>query len=123
MVIAVPTKRRLCSELVSLAWADNHSRPQVIEGNLEEIGEWSALLLTERPLPRGVELHIQCEASPLNGVVESCTFEDLLGYFVTVRLYPASRWSEQWFSPKHLLGSAQGPQSIRVFHLAGPSGT
>ncbi len=122
MVIVVPLRRRLCSELVSIAWADNHSRPQVIEGNLEEIGEWSALLLTEESVHRGTEIHITCGASRLNGIVESCTFEDPLGYFLGVRLYPTSRWSEARFTPKHLLGLGRTLQPSQVFHVGIASG-
>jgi hypothetical protein len=122
MVIVVPLRRRLCSELVSVAWGDNHSRPQVIEGNLEEIGEWSALLLTEEPVPQGTEIHIRCSSGHLNGFVESCTFEDLLGHFVSVRLDPASRWTEDWFAPKHLTGICRLPEPSKVFSVGLASG-
>jgi hypothetical protein len=122
MVIVVPLRRRLCSELVSVAWGDNHCRPQVIEGNLEEIGEWSAVLLTEQPIVRGTDIHIKCEASRLNGIVESCTYEEPLGYFLGVRLDPSSRWSEHWFTPKHLLGVGHRTHPIQVFHLDIASG-
>jgi hypothetical protein len=93
-----------------------------VEGNLEEIGEWSAVILTDQAIARGTEVHIACETNRLIGTVESCTFEDLLGYFVSVRLDPVSRWSEDWFAPKHLLGLDHKLNPNGVFNLVLASG-
>ena len=43
--------RHLCSELVFITRADRRGR-QAILGNLEEIGEWFAEILTECAFPR-----------------------------------------------------------------------
>jgi len=88
----------LCSELVAVAWDDTEGC-----GNLEEIGEWTAALLLEDPVPRGARVRIQCQEHQLKGFVETCTFSEPLGFFVGVRLDPDSRWSEKWFTPQHLL--------------------
>ena len=88
----------LCSELVSVSWHDTARC-----GNLEEIGEWTALLLLDDPVPRGAKIRIQCQAHQLCGSVETCTSEPPLGFFVAVRLDPDSRWSEKWFTPQHYL--------------------
>jgi hypothetical protein len=122
MATVVPVRRRLCSELVTVSWADNHSRPQGVKGNLEEISECSAVILCDESIPRGTVVHINCEDHWLIGIVESCTFESLLGCFVAVRLDPQSRWSEEWFTPKHLLGLGRPLQSHGVFHVGTPSG-
>lgn len=71
-------------------------------GNLEEIGERSAVVLTERPLTRRSKIRIACGMNQLKGTVEACTFEKELGYFVRVRFDRDSRWSPRWFTPKHL---------------------
>jgi len=94
--------RHLCSELVSIACMNSSRRLHAIAGNLEEIGEWSALVLADAPIRCGTKVRVACERFQLRGLVESCTFEELLGFFVRVRLDPESRWSQQWFTPKHL---------------------
>src|SRR5262245_62141666 len=97
-----PTHRHLCSELVSmLCTKDRHSHK--LSGNLEEIGEWSALVLAETPITRRTKVRIACDGHELKGFVRSCRQDKSLGFLVDVRLYPESRWSQQWFTPKHLL--------------------
>src|SRR5260370_20800823 len=106
----------LCSELVSVAWDDTEGC-----ANLEEIGEWTALLLLEDPVPPGARTRIQCGQHQLSGYVETCTLEEPLGFFVEVRLDPDSRWSEEWFTPQHHLALRSEPDS-KVFHLGIASG-
>ncbi len=90
----------LCSELVSIA----RRHAEEIIGNLEAIGEWTALILTEVPLGRGVEIRIKTDkGNVLNGIVESCRLDELLGWSNQVHLMPASRWSARRFEPEHLL--------------------
>ncbi len=72
-------------------------------GNLEEIGERTALVLTEYPLAVGSRVHIACRSHVLKGSTTSCKFHHALGYFLEIELAPASRWSRRWFSPQHLL--------------------
>ena len=91
--------RYLCSELIDLTFSDG----QGLSANLEEIGENSALVLTEQPVRRGAHLNINCGSHTLKGVAGACRFDKLLGYFVEIRLSPASRWSLPWFAPEHLL--------------------
>jgi hypothetical protein len=74
-----------------------------VPGNLEEIGGRSALVLTECPLPVGSRVHIACRSHVLKGATTSCELHHALGYFLEIRLAPASRWSRRWFSPQHLL--------------------
>jgi len=112
----MPTDRLLCSELVSIIPGGSRGPLRAVPGNLEEIGEWSALVLTEAFLGPGMRLSIACEWHEIKGVVESCTFEPSLGYYVEVKLDPESRWSQQWFTPQHLvaLWDNLGP---KVLHL------
>ena len=53
-----------------------------VSGNLEEIGESSALVLTETKVRRGTKVAIRCKTRELKGVVESCTLHEGLGFFV-----------------------------------------
>ena len=76
---------------------------QAIPGNLEEIGEASALLLTDAPMRRGSKVWITCELHNLKGRVKSCSQDRELGYFIEVALDADSGWSPTWFTPKHLL--------------------
>jgi len=93
--------RYLCSELVHITSLDGVQRPRHC-GNLEEIGEDFAEVLTQRAFPRNASVRIASKTYQMDGIVESCTFERPLGYFVKVKLAPSS-WSEQWFKPKHML--------------------
>src|SRR5712691_11138611 len=95
--------RHLCSELVSVIYRGKGGRQHSASGNLEEIGEWSTLVLTETPIARRTRVRIACAAHELKGFVRSCTHQKTLGFFVDVRLDQESRWSEQWFTPGHLL--------------------
>jgi hypothetical protein len=114
-----PVHTHFCSELVDVITRDKRG-PSRVTGNLEEIGEWNALVLTEAAIERGTNVRVACESKELTGVVESCVRDESLGFFVEVRLDPESRWSEQWFTPRHLLSlCAPKPE---VFHLVLASG-
>jgi hypothetical protein len=93
----------LCSELVTIGSEGSLGVP----GNLEAIGQWSALVLTQTPVRRNTEVSIRTEDHVLKGIVEWCTFDEPLGCYLEVRLKPESRWSKQWFRPKHLLALAK----------------
>lgn len=95
-------QRHLCSELVSVARLHGSRSMQALTGNLEEIGEWSALVLTEAAVPPGTKVRVKSEAHELKGFVRSCTFDRLLGFFIEIGLDAESRWSEKWFVPEHL---------------------
>jgi hypothetical protein len=110
-------QRYLCSELVNLTFSDGWAQ----SANLEEIGENSALVLTEQPVPHGAKLNLNCGSHTLEGMAGACSFDQLLGYFVEIRLDPASRWSPQWFAPEHLLVHDQN-MTTRAFTLPMASG-
>lgn len=118
--------RDLCSELVSVAYPTSRGERIAVSGNLEEIAECSALVLAESAIPKGARIRVACESNELRGRVESCTYEESLGFFVEVKLDPASYWSRQWFTPQHLLGKCQSltPKSLKpkVFHVGMASG-
>ena len=78
-------------------------RFESVSGNLEEIGERSALVLSECPVPVASRVHIACRTHVLRGITKTCEFDRLLGYFIEIELAPASHWSRQWFSPRHLV--------------------
>jgi hypothetical protein len=97
-----PSQRHLCSELVSVSRLRGRRSVQALAGNLEEIGESSALILTEAAVPTGTKVRVTGESNELKGFVKSCTFDRLLGFFIEIRLDAESRWSEKWFVPAHL---------------------
>ncbi len=112
--------RYLCSELVHITSLDAPNRP-VQSGNLEEIGAHFLEVLTERPFPRKASVCIASASHQMDGIVESCALQRPLGYFVKVRLAPGSSWSEQRFTPNHLL-RISGPPEDKVSHLGVASG-
>ena len=97
-----PTRRVMCSEVVFLARVDPGSGPAVLS-NLEEIGEDFAEVLTDRAFPGGSAVQIVTKTSVLQGLVECCSRDMVLGFFVRVKLYPESRWSPGSFTPEHSL--------------------
>lgn len=103
MAKQLSVERNWCSELVSIVNVTRRGVANSVTGNLEEIGERSALVLTECPLPVGSRVHIACRSHVLKGATTSCEFQSALGYFLEIELAPASRWSRGWFSPRHLL--------------------
>jgi hypothetical protein len=110
-----PVHRHMCSDLVSLTCTDKAGRPIALRGNLEEIGEGSALVLTDTPISRRTRVLVDCENHQLKGFVRSCVHAKTLGYFVEVRLCPESHWSEKWFTPQHLLALCHKLEP-KVFH-------
>jgi len=97
------SRSHLCSELVSVDRLQGHRTLPVLTGNLEEIGEWSALILTEASVAPGTKVRITGKTNELRGFVRSCISDRLLGFFIEIGLDVESRWSERWFSPEHLL--------------------
>jgi hypothetical protein len=110
-------RNHLCSELVSVVRLSGNRSVQALKGNLEEIGEWSALILTQAPLSPGTKVRIRGKVHDLKGFVRSCTFDRLLGFFVDIGFDCESRWSEKWFVPQHLFALCP---SMRYFTEAGP---
>jgi hypothetical protein len=96
-------ERNWCSELVSLISTNRSGMSESMPGNLEEIGQASALVLTECAIPTGTRVHIACRAHVLRGNTKTCEYDSALGYFVEIELAPASRWSRRWFAPQHLM--------------------
>jgi hypothetical protein len=92
----------LCSELVSVARLSGRHSAQALDGNLEEIGAWSALLLMQSALRIRTKVRVIVKNHELIGCVRSCTFDGLLGFFIEIVLDPESRWSEKWFVPERL---------------------
>ena len=112
------TRQNLCSELVSVRRLTGYRRETpAIQANLEEIGEWSALLLTEESIPNGTKIRIQAQTHELTGRVKSCTSDGLLGFFVDIELDQESRWSEQRFVPQHLFALCP---TLRYFTESAP---
>jgi hypothetical protein len=112
--------RNLCSELAFISRTDKPGR-QAMMGNLEEISEWFAEILTDCSFPRASVVRIVTKDHKLEGLVEDCQRDEKLGFFVKVRLTPESRWSDRWFTPKHLLQLWAGTQP-KVSPLKAASG-
>ncbi len=97
------TKRSLCSQRVSLICSDLDGRWRTIPGNLEEIAEESGMVLADGPISCGKKVRILCRTNQLNGIVQACVHDDVLGFLVEVKFDADSQWAEQSFRPQHLL--------------------
>jgi hypothetical protein len=118
MVRPTAIDRHLCSEMVVVTRTGQCRR---IPGNLEEIGEWFAEILTDRAIPLNAAVRVSSRTHQLEGVVESCTFCQPLGFFVKVKLAQSSRWSERSFTPQHLLKFRREPEP-KAFYSTAASG-
>ncbi len=98
-----PPLRRWCSELVSVICRHDDGRLLKLSGNLEEIGESSALVLTETGIRIGTKVTVDCKTHKLTGVVQSRSLDEHLGFFVEIRLNSECHWSQRRFVPEHLL--------------------
>ncbi len=103
MAKQLSVERNWCSELVSVVRVNRTGASEAVAGNLEEIAERSAIVLTECPIPVASRVHIACRTHVLRGTTKSSEYDPLLGYYIEVELAPASRWSKAWFSPRHLV--------------------
>jgi hypothetical protein len=110
-------RNHLCSELVSIALLSGRRSAQDLDGNLEEIGEWSALILTQDAVAPGTRVRVRGKGHELKGIVRSCTSDRLLGFFIDIGLLTESRWSEKWFVPEHLFALCP---SMRYFTESTP---
>jgi hypothetical protein len=61
-------RHHLCSELVTVARLSGRRSAQDLDGNLEEIGEWSALILTQDAVPPGTKVRVRGKGHELNGL-------------------------------------------------------
>jgi hypothetical protein len=112
-----PAHRFMCSEVVSIVHADLGAGP-ALRGNLEEIGERFAEVLTDRPFPRNSAVRIITKTCVLEGVVKDCYRDRVLGFFVQVALTADSRWSERSFIPQHLLKLDYGTPKVSALKAA-----
>jgi hypothetical protein len=113
-------RQHLCSELVSVARLSDRRSTQALDGNLEEIGEWSALILTQEAVAPRTKVRVKGQTHELKGFVRSCTFDSVLGYYIEIGLDAESRWSEKWFVPQHLYTLCP---SMRYFTESAPKVT
>jgi hypothetical protein len=102
MAIRTFFRHHLCSELISVSVISGRRPVEVLNANLEEIGEWSALILTQDALTPGTRVRVKGKGHELKGFVRSCAFDKVLGFFVDIGLDAESRWCEKWFVPEHL---------------------
>ena len=68
--------------------------PRSLPANLEEISEHSLVLLLDEEVPRGANIQIVCNTQILNGHVETITADELLGWYIRVRLATFRRKNE-----------------------------
>jgi hypothetical protein len=102
-----PFQRYLCSELVSVVRVHKNGGSQFAAANLEEIGERTAVVLSDLPISIGSSVHIACRGHILKGVAKASESHPALGYFTKIELARTSRWSPKWFKPRHLVSMNQ----------------
>lgn len=98
-----PSSHYLCSELIPVLYEDISGVTRRLIANLEEISTQSALVLVESEMERGCSVAMSIKGHDLYGHVESCSHDEMLGWFVKVHLHRDSHWSGRRFLPEHFL--------------------
>jgi hypothetical protein len=104
--------RALCADLVTLGWIEAsgfaHAAPVV----LEDISPRGACLQSESPVRVNSEAFVQHGEWIIRGVVSYCNFREI-GFYIGVKFEDGAKWSQEEFSPQHLLDVA----SLASSHL------
>lgn len=95
--------RLLCSEFVSVLYDDRSRETHQAVANLEEISSTEAVLLSEQELEPGIPISFCAKEHDLYGVVQSSSFDAILGWFIKVALDASSRWHGRLFVPEHFI--------------------
>jgi len=93
----------LCSELVNVKFIDDSGQPQIATANLEEISHGGMTLLIDSTVPIGTAVSIEAQGHVLRGRITHTEHDDLLGWYLGVKLSARSPWSPDLFVPTHLL--------------------
>jgi hypothetical protein len=101
----------LCSELVNVKFIDDSGQPQIVSANLEEISHGGMTLLIDRTVPIGTPVSLEAQGHTLRGRITHTEHDDLLGWYLGVKLSARSPWSPDLFVPDHLLAV---PRSARL---------
>ena len=92
-----------------MLYEDGFSNIQQAVANLEEIAFTDATLLMEERVEPGQPISFRAKGHDLHGVVESCDFDEILGWFTKVGLDFTSRWQGTMFVPEHFLALCEPP--------------
>ncbi|MCC6262805.1 MAG: hypothetical protein IT169_04435 [Bryobacterales bacterium] len=120
----VPGDHWLCSELVTVFWADTTGAERALAANLEEIWREGAALDTEEPLPCGIGVRLLPAGDPdepaariltaaaqpalleLSATVSECRGNET-GFAVIVKFHAGSEWSFERFPLFHAVNSRE----------------
>ena len=104
----------LCSELVSVLYADQSRNTRSTIANLEEISAYFATLLSDQRPQAGRPIAFSAKGHDLYGTVESIDVDETLGCFTKVKFDPMCRWHERLFVPKHFLALCASPEQAKL---------
>jgi hypothetical protein len=94
--------RLLCADLVLVVWQDHLGKFRRAFGLLEDISKSGACLKLESSVPPGTAIQLTTPSRDFSAHVRHCVYREI-GYLVGVEFNPASKWSDQSYSPPHLL--------------------
>lgn len=94
--------RMLCADLVDVEWKDKGGKTRRTVANLEDISLSGACLQVDGPIPLLTTVQIAYPSGELSGRVKYCIYREI-GYFLGIEFDQGSRWSQQSYTPQHLL--------------------
>jgi len=95
--------RRLCSDLIDIKWKNSKGKKLVYPGLLEEIAPTSACVQLDFPIPLDSHVRLECRRVAYAGVISTCSYEQNLGYFVSIEFEKGERWSPDQYEPRYCI--------------------
>ena len=105
---SAPEGHWLCSELVTVVWADGPGAARTQVANLEEIWSQGAILDAEEFVPGGTGLRLSAESNrdELHATVSECR-RSATGFALSVEFHAGSEWSPDRFPLAHAVNSRE----------------
>jgi hypothetical protein len=94
--------RNMCADMLEVSWRDRLGKTRKTTALLEDISACGACLQFEAEIPLGSEVRWEWPSQSFTGRVRYCTYQEI-GYFVGIQFDSAIRWSEEGYTPRHML--------------------
>ncbi len=96
------TRRQMCSEVVTISFADTTGRRVADVGIIEDVNHNGLCVSLGIPLPIAAEVKISTDELEAEGRVLHCSPQDY-GYSVGLEFAGGCEWDPEQWRPKHLL--------------------
>ena len=96
------TDRQMCSDFISLAWADQNGRRLSDTGLLEDVSPGGVCVSMKLPVGVGYTVYLHTRGFEGEAEVRYCNLGEY-GYLVGLEFINGTGWDQEKWRPKHLL--------------------